>query len=468
MHAFAGRGVALRDPLSRREVMRIGAVGSLGFGAASLPSPRARAAGVEPMAGAGRAKSCIVLFLFGGVPQHSTWDPKPEAPEQIRGAFGAIPTAAPGVHISELLPLTAAQMDKVCILRAVSTGDNAHSSSGYYMLTGHPHAPMNFENANPGAPNDAPNIGSLAGRFLPPLGGIPASVRLPNRIVNTDGSVWPGQDAGTLGRAADPWLLNGSFDGGGLSIREIELPDVLDPARIERRRRLYDQIESLSGPIASHPAARVLNDRARAAYDLLSAPRARDAFRLDLEPPATRERYGASPFGRSVLMARRLVEAGVRFVQVNWHRGPDEPPMNPCWDSHVDEARRLKDVLVPAFDRAHAGLIGDLRERGLLDETLVVCVTEFGRTPQIGVGGGRGHWGQVFSISLAGGGVRGGIAYGASDKVGGSPRDGLVRPEDITATIAHALGIPPDAEYRDALDRPHPFSRGVPLTSLFS
>lgn len=467
MYAFTERGVLLRDPLSRREVLRIGAIGSLGLGGSSVFVPRALAGG-DVGTGFGRAKSCILLFLMGGVPQHSTWDPKPEAPEQIRGEFGAIPTTTEGVYLSELLPLTARQMDKICVLRAVSTGDNAHSSSGYYMLTGRPHAPMNFENANPGPPNDAPSIGAVAGQFLPPLGGIPASVRLPHRIFNTDGSIWPGQDAGTLGRALDPWLLNGSFEQAGLSIREIELPDVLDVDRIERRRRLFDQLQGLAGSIASRPAAAIMDERARAAYDLLSAPKARDAFRLEQEPAAVRERYGDSPFGRSVLMGRRLVEAGVRFVQVNWYRGPDEPPQAPCWDSHEGEAKRLKTVLAPAFDRAYAGLIGDLHDRGLLDETLVVCLTEFGRTPRVEANGGRGHWGQVFSISLAGGGIRGGVVHGASDRVGGSPRDGLVRPEDITATIAHALGVPPDTEYRDALDRPHPISRGNPLTPLFS
>ncbi len=200
---------------------------------------------------------------------------------------------------------------------------------------------------------------------------------------------------------------------------------------------------------------------------MLQAPETRRAFRLDLEPPPLREKYGLTPFGQGALLARRLVESGVRLVQLNWYRGPNEPSANPCWDSHTDETNRLKDVLVPPTDAAFSSLVEDLDARGMLDETLVICMSEFGRTPKLAPNGGRGHWGSVFSVALAGGGVRGGQVYGASDAIGGQPRDGLVRPEDLLATMVHALGHDPASEYRDLLDRPHPISRGQVLHDLF-
>ena len=272
---------------------------------------------------------------MGGPPQHSTWDPKPDAPAEVRGEFRPIATTVPGLSLSELMPRTALVADKLCVLRAVSTGDNAHSSSGYYMLTGRPHQPMNFENANPGAPNDAPSLGALVGRVGGARGGLPATVTLPHRIFNTDGSVWPGQDAGFLGRSADPWLLNARLTPEGYRIQEIDLPADLDPARLGRRIGLLDRLQHGLDDLDRDAAAELLDGHTRRAFDLLGSSEARRAFRLDEEPEANRDRYGETPFGQGVLLARRLVEAGVRLVQVNWYRGADEPPANPCWDSHV-------------------------------------------------------------------------------------------------------------------------------------
>ena len=470
MLRLLGPASRLCDGVSRREVLRIGGLGVFGAGL-NLPD-LARAAESESDtegraavgSSFGRAKSCIVLFLMGGPPQHSTWDPKPDAPAQIRGDFKAIATKVPGLSLSELMPRTAQVADKLCVLRAMSTGDNAHSSSGYYMLTGRPHQPMNSENANPGAPNDSPVVGALAGRLKPSMGGLPSSITLPHRIFNTDGSVWPGQDAGFLGRSQDPWLLNAKLAPEGYRIQEIDLPADLDLGRMGRRRGLLDNLQQ--GLDATDRAAHPQDGHTRKAFDLLSAPAARRAFRLDEEPQPNRDRYGATPFGQSVLLARRLVEAGVRLVQVNWYRGADEPPDNPCWDSHTQESSRLKTVLAPPTDMAYSALLEDLGRRGLLDETLVVCMAEFGRTPRMDGGGGRGHWGSVFSISLAGGGVRGGQVYGSSDKIGAYPRDGLVRPEDLSATIFHCLGLAPQTEYTDQLGRPHPISRGEVLHAI--
>jgi hypothetical protein len=230
MLSLRADGVPRCDGVSRREVLRAGGLGLTGL---TLPALlRARTA--SP-ASPGRAKSCIVLFLMGGPAQHSTWDPKPDAPAEVRGEFKPIQTAVPGLQVSELLPLTARHADKLCVLRAVSTGDNAHSSSGYYMMTGHPHTPMNFENANPGAPNDHPTLGAIVRRLREagggPAGRLPAAVRLPHRIFNTDGSVWPGQDAGHLGRRADPWLFTCEPASPGFRVPDFVLPADVTPDR---------------------------------------------------------------------------------------------------------------------------------------------------------------------------------------------------------------------------------------------
>lgn len=461
-----GPGGRLCDGMSRREAMRIGGLGVLGAGLNLADLSRVGAAADVPVARAssfGRARSCILLFLMGGPPQHSTWDPKPDAPAEVRGDFRPIATTVPGLSISELLPRTAMIADKVCILRAVSTGDNAHSSSGYYMLTGRPHQPKNFENANPGAPNDAPSLGAVVRRIGQPGGEVPSAITLPHRIFNTDGSVWPGQDAGFLGRACDPWLLNARLSGEGDAIQEIALPADIDQVRLSRRRELLDNLQRrLDTPELSG----TFDAQARQAFDLLGSSQTRLAFRLEDEPLVNRERYGDSPFGRGVLLARRLVEAGVRLVQVNWYRGPDEPPANPCWDSHSQESARLRDVLVPPTDRAYSALLEDLHRRGMLEETLVVCMAEFGRSPRLDGNGGRNHWGSVFSVTLAGGGIRGGQVHGSSDRIGAYPAEGLVRPEDLSATIFHCLGHLPQTEYHDPLGRPQPISRGDVLHDI--
>ena len=469
MLRLLGPGVRLCDGWSRREVMRVGGLGCLGAGVSLADLMRPATAADDTMGGSssfGRARSCIVLFLMGGPSQHSTWDPKPDAPADIRGEFRPIATTVPGLAISDLLPRTARVAHELCILRGMCTGDNAHSSSGYYMLTGRPHQPMNFENANPGPPNDAPSLGAVLARVDRGHGALPPSLTLPHRIFNTDGSVWPGQDAGLLGRTFDPWLLNARLTPGGYRIQEIDLPAELDPGRLSRRQDLLDRFQRGLEAIDRRSPAGAFDEQARRAFDLLGSSQARRAFRLEDEPECNRQLYGETPFGQSVLLARRLVESGARLVQVNWYRGADEPPANPCWDSHTGEAARLKDVLAPPTDRAFSALVVDLDRRGLLDETLVVCMAEFGRSPRLDGNGGRNHWGSVFSVVLAGGGVRGGQVYGASDRIGAYPVEGRVRPEDLAATIFHCLGHAAGTEYHDPLGRPHPMSRGDVLHAI--
>jgi hypothetical protein len=404
---------------------------------------------------------------MGGPPQHSTWDPKPDAPAQIRGDFGPIATRVPGLHIGELMPRTAGLTDKICVLRAVSSNDNAHSSSGYYMMTGQPHQPLNTENANPGAPNNYPNMGGIVRRLRHGQGGLPAAVTLPHRIFNTDGSVWPGQDAGMLGRSADPWLFTCRPGDANFRISEFNLAVDMSATRLRDRRSLLDQVNQRLDAASRPGVLDTFDHQNRQAFDLLRSARSRQAFNLDQEPASVRDRFGRSPFGQSVLLARRLVEAGVALVQVNWYRGPDEPSDNPCWDSHTNESARLRTVLVPPMDQAYAALLEDLGARGMLDETLVVSMAEFGRTPRMNSRGGRDHWGFVYSAALAGGGVRGGQVIGSSDKIGGYPRDGRVAPQDLTATIFHALGYHADTEIQDTLHRPFPISRGEVIRQLF-
>jgi len=476
---FHDRPVRLCDGLSRREWLRVGSLGTVGLSLPQLLQAREQAPLESGSGSFGRAKACIVIFLVGGPPQHETWDPKPDAPVEIRGPFAPIATRTPGMHVGELMPRTAQLTDQIAVLRAVATGDNAHSSSGYWMLTGQPHVPMNSENAPPGFPNDAPSLGGIvrrlrtadieAGRVL--ASPLPPAITLPQHIFNTNGTSWPGQDAGFLGQTHDPWLLSCYPQRDDFSVPGFTLPGELPALRFDHRRALLDQVNQRFAEIEQR-LERTATQNGRwdrlnqQAYELITSSRGRAAFALDKEPPEVRERYGLSRFGQSVLLSRRLVEAGATLVQVNWSREPEEPPDNPVWDTHTHNASRLKEVLMPPMDLAYSALLEDLKARGMLDETLVVLAGEFGRSPRINPLGGRDHWGYVFSLALAGGGVQGGVVHGASDAIGGYPREGLVRPQDLTATMFHLLGYHPETEMTDRLGRPLPISRGEVLRPL--
>lgn len=454
---FDPRAARLCDGHSRREFLRAGGWGMLGAGAMTgkLAGDLARVSGVA------KAKRCILLFLLGGPPQHSTWDPKPNAPDEIRGAYKAIPTKVPGTHICELLPETAKLMDHIALLRAVTTGDHAHSSSGYAMLTGQPHQPLNRENANPGPPNDWPTMSAVVQQLKGQRRGVlPASIRLPMHIFNTDQSIWPGQDSGFLGVKADPWLFRCEPNSADFHAPEFQLGEDVSVARLNGRRDLLKQLDSRLAAIERTGEFHSFSDKKRQALNLLGSRNTVTAVNLGLESDRVRDRYGRNQFGQSVLLGRRLLEAGVSMVQVNWFRGPDEPAVAPCWDSHANETARLKDVLVPPLDQAYSALLRDLIDRDMLDDTLVVCMGEFGRTPKFNRAGGRDHWGHVFSLALAGGGIQGGVVHGSSDNHAAYPRHGIVRPQDLTATLFHCLGFPPETEIRDPLNRPHPISRG--------
>jgi hypothetical protein len=449
-------GHALCDGLTRREWLRIGGTGLAGL---TLPDLlRARSAGRE-----GKAKACIVFGCIGGPPQHETWDPKPDAPAEIRGEFKPIATSVPGIQVGELMPRTAALMNRICALRAVVTNDNAHSSSGYYMLTGEPHRPPNVESARVGAPNNYPGLGAVV-RSLRPGGGLPAAVTLPEHIWNDGNFPWPGQDGGLLGRRADPWLILCDPSARDFGVSGLALPDDVPPLRFDARRSLLEQANRHLDRLDQAGAAADLHRQQ--AFDLLRSGAARRAFDLDREPATLRDRYGPSRFAQSVLLARRLVEAGVGLVQVNWTRIKDQPNQG-GWDTHEKNNAALKSLLMPIMDRCFSALIEDLEVRGLLDSTLVVWFGEFGRTPRFNGNAGRDHWGHVFSLALAGGGIKGGQVIGASDRQGAYPKDGVVRPQDLTATVLHCLGHRPDAELRDPQDRPFAASRGTVIRRCF-
>lgn len=445
---------------TRREMLRIGGLSSLGLTLPQLWAGQANAA-TKPK----QAKNCIVLFLFGGPPQHSMWDPKPDAPAEVRGEFGPIDTTVPGIRIASCFPQVAKVAKHVCFVRSVSTRDNAHSSSGYYMLTGVPHAPMNSENANPGPPNDWPTFASIIRRLRGDQNGMPASVRLPMHIFNTDGSIWPGQDGGFLGRSADPWLFRCDPALPGFQVPELALVPDVSLERLSERRNLLTQLDR---EIASRTPT-ILQQRSRLtskAFDMLSSAKARQAFDLAREAPALRDQYGRTHFGQSCLLARRLIEAGVGLVHVNWYRGPEEPSNAPVWDTHAQETKRMKTVLAPVADAGIATLIRDLEQRGLLDETLIMVLSEFGRSPRFNGAAGRDHWGSVFSVALAGGGIRGGQVYGSSDQHAAQPRENRVTPQDLTATALHCLGYEPHTEILDTQGRPLPASRGTVIQGV--
>lgn len=462
----SARGIRLCDGVNRREMLRVGGLSACGLSIPGLLNAATNPSIELPNGSFGRAKRCIVLFLLGGPPQHETWDPKPDAPSEVRGDFSPIESAVPGLHVGELMPRTAKLTDRIAVLRAVSTADNAHSSSGYWMLTGYPHAPMNKENALHGPPNDWPCVGAVVRHLRGDTASLPGAVRLPEEIWNTGRIVWPGQDAGWLGHNADPWLLDCDPNKPDFKIPDLSLPSDIPSMRFDRRRSLLASVNQHLDAVSRGQAVERWSGLQNKAFDLLSSSDARRAFDIQAEPDATRERYGRNRFGQSVLLARRLVEAGVSLVQVNWTRWEEDQSVAPAWDNHADNSKRLKTVLMPPMDLAYSALLEDLEQRGMLDETLVVWIGEFGRTPKINARGGRDHWGHVFSAALAGGGVQGGAIHGVSDSQGAYPASGRVEPQDITATIFHCLGYRPGTEIHDPQGRPMVISKGEPIAAI--
>ncbi|MCB1100471.1 MAG: DUF1501 domain-containing protein [Verrucomicrobiae bacterium] len=450
--------------LSRREWLRVGGLGALGL---SLPGLlKGNEAAPKRIASFGRAKSCIILFLSGGPAQHETFDPKPDAPAELRGIFRPISTTVPGMQFCELLPHTAKIAHHLAVIRSMHTDIHAHSTSGAYMLTGY--EPLSkAENVPPG-PSDWPSISAVVGAMQPSDRSPLSSVTLPDELYNDGHIVWPGQNGGFMGSTWHPTLMKCNPLQQPMHIEGMMLEQSMTTLRLGERYDLMRQLDHHFSRGVHSNAVTELGDLQQKAFDLLHSDASRAAFSLENESAAIREAYGIHKFGQSVLLARRLVEAGTRLVQVNWPReGDKEVKGSPLWDSHANNAGRLRDVLCPQFDRTFATLVEDLHQRGLLNETLVVAMGEFGRTPKHNANGGRDHWGSVFSVALAGAGTGGGKIIGSSDRMGAQPEERPVRPADLAATIFHLLGIDPSGDFLDPLQRPRPITdSGVALKEL--
>lgn len=460
-------------PLHRREWLRIGGLSTLGLSLPTLLQPRrTHAAPVVPPGGLpgelgatfGKARNVIFLWLQGGPPQHETFDPKPDAPLEIRGPFKPIQTTVPGIQFCELLPRTARYAHQMAVVRSLSTRDDNHDVSGYWLLTGYPYGPGSARQIKP---TDWPYFGSLV-KLLKPSDTMPAltSVWIPDVMRLNDNVTPAGQTAGFLGKLWEPERFVGDPALPDYQIEGLSLLEGVNSARMDRRRAMLEQLEAHRRQVqsVSVPAWDRLSQQA---FDLVTSGAARAAFDLSREPDAVRDRYGRYTWGQSVLLARRLIEAGVRLVHVNWARDPGDSAVdNPLWDTHALNADRLQDNLCPQFDPTFAALMDDLQDRGLLDETLVVVIGEFGRTPKINAQGGRDHWGHVFSFAMAGAGIRGGQVVGASDRQGAYPATTPITGGDLTATLFHLLGIDPGGVFHDLQNRPYPLTRGEPIAAL--
>lgn len=464
LEACAGRRHPRLAAPTRREWLRAGGLGVLGVSLPALFRAESAAAVAAKGSSFGRAKSCVLLFLSGGPPQHDTFDPKPDAPIEVRGTIGSIRSSVPGLHVSELLPRTAKQMHRVALIRSMTTDIHSHSTSGAYMLSGYV-PPSKAENVPPSA-QDWPSLAAAVGALNPNPDSPLSSVILPGLIYNNGNINWPCQTAGFMGPTWQPQVLKCDPAAEKVRIEGLAFADGMSPLRLRDRMALRETIEQQRQAIEGSPAAAEFDLMHQRAYDLLHSEASRDALDLERELETNRDRYGRSAFGQSVLMARRLVEAGVRLVQVNWSREADDSTGSPMWDTHQNNEKSLRERLCPRFDQAFDALLADLTASGLLDETLVVVMGEFGRTPKINKSGGRDHWGSVFSVALAGAGIDGQV-IGASDKIGAFPDDRPVRPPDLAATILHLLGIDPRHEFMDLIQRPRLVTDGgVPLREI--
>ena len=471
---------------TRRAAIKAGALGLAGgFGLSDLAAIEAARSQTNTKKS---AKSVIYIFLSGGLSQLESFDMKPDAPSDIRGEFRPIPTKTPGLHICEHLPGLAKRSDLWALCRTISHGKNEHSDGHYIMLTGRTDLPPGFDRSKP-KESDWPSIAALAGTLLPPSGGaLPPALALPERLVHRTGRTIPGQFAGLLGRQHDPFFLESSpynptgygafpeflfHHANGFQKRDdlqfralsLDLPDSIDFERFQDRLGLRSLLEKQQRTWENNASTVGLDRYREMAVRLLSDESTKAAFDVHGADAKTQDRYGRNAFGWSLLTARQLVEAGVRLVQVNLGN-------NETWDTHQAAFPNLRDFLFPPADRAIAALLDDLKDRGMLDETLVVVASEFGRTPKISTLSsaklpGRDHWGAVQSVLLAGGGVTGGAVLGETGKLGGYPKSDGRRAEDLAATIFRALGLPRDSRWTDTIGRPMPLYHSEPLEELF-
>jgi uncharacterized protein (DUF1501 family) len=453
---------------SRRDVLQLGGLGALAVSLAdTIPHASAQA---NQAGGRGRARACILIYLFGGPSQLETFDLKPDAPAHFRGDFRPIATNVPGIRICEHLPRLAQRADKVCLLRSMQHEHPRHGWGLYYMLTGHRHNRPDLD--APPTPDDFPGLGALVNKLKPPYRDLPTAVTLPrwNRFLDLPND-YAGEKAGFLGSAFDPWLVQAEAGGQSFRLDALSLPDDIPVGRLHERRDLLSTLDRRLAQFGEH--GQVHDALNRQAYRLLGSRSVRRAFDLAAEPAGLRDRYGRHPFGQGLLLARRLVEAGTTLIQVNWHNDGSDVK-SPFWDTHKDNFTTLKDKLLPPVDVGLSALLDDLYQRGLLDTTLVLVMGEFGRTPRIGQvvmnaatdGQGRDHWPHAYTVVLAGAGIRGGTVHGATDDKAAFVTDSPVSPPDLQATVLHLLGVDPDALIYDRQGRPHQASLGQVIRGL--
>lgn len=427
----------------------------------SLPGYLRLQTAAAEQAPTGKAKSCIIVYLWGGMSHLESFDLKPNAPKEVRGEFSPISTAVAGIQIGEHLPLLSQHTDKLAIIRSIHHDDPAHGRGMYWNLTGH--KPPRAGNIAPER-NDWPSLPAVVTKFRSAPRGIPSAVRLPYPLVD-NGTLQAGEYGGWLGVQSDPIVIRTpsgeTFEGVSRSLGSevLNLNDV-DVPRLAIRRRLLAALDPVSRLRPEHGSFQHFHDLAE---DILAGAAVKEAYNLDREDPKVREMYGKHLGGHSLLLARRLTEAGVPIVQVCLAAGDLNGASGDMWDTHGDNFNRLKKRLLPVFDRGTSALLQDLTDRGTLSETLVVVLTDFGRTPNINGAAGRDHYPYVYSIALAGGGIQGGQVYGSSDDKGAFPKSLACTPPDVHATIFHALGISPRAELRDLLNRPQPICDGEVL-----
>ncbi len=421
------------DGVTRRDLIRIGGLSALGLGLGDffrLQKAIAAETSLQP-----KAKSCILIWLDGGPSHLETFDPKPDAPEEVRGPLEVIATNISGVRVGECLERTAQVMDKLTIIRSMTSPLGEHNFGTHYLMTGY----------MPSAALEYPTFGATLSHVREHSGVLPPNIAVPKFSGNVSGN-------GFLPSVAAPFSVGGNPERRDFKVRDLDFYRGLDLTRLDRRRQFVNSFDEFHRAKDASPSSQPDPDLERA-YNLIASPSAKGAFKLSDEPESVRDRYGrtgGSSIGQSCLLARRLVERGVPFVTVN----------SSGWDAHQDIIKLKQryptdqNAHLPSLDRALSGLIQDLSERGMLDETLVVVMGEFGRTPKINANGGRDHWPNVFSIALAGGGVRGGQVIGSSDTLGELPKDNPITPSDLAATIYTLLGIDPRHELLTSDGRP--------------
>lgn len=453
-------GTAARaSVMTRRHLLQAGALGTFGI---SLPG-LLRAEAAHRPGSSSPIRSCIVIFYYGGPSCQDTWDVKPNAPREVRGEFESITTSVPGLRISEHLPLCSKVMDRVALVRSMHHPMTNHNAAAVEALCGRTPLKGDLELLANDVATDFPCYGAALNYLVPRKDTVPTHVALPHVMYNV--VMLPGQTAGFLGARFNPLQVARDPNSSEFGLGGLELPGEISLRRLEDRHTLSRVLEDQQRNTDRRKPSAPRDIYEEQAFDLLRSPAVRRGFDLEAEDPRTRDRYGRNTHGQSVLLARRLVEAGVRFVSVHdkIHNG-----QLANWDSHQDVFPRLKDDLLPPADTAFSALIEDLEARGLLESTLVVAMGEFGRTPRINASRGRDHWPFCYTVVLAGGGIRGGATYGTSDRLGAYPDSDATTPGDLAATLFWRFGLDYTQEIHDASGRPYRLADGEPLRGLFA